>query len=120
MIDYTAVGKRIRKKRKSLEFTQEYVSEKIDVSANFYSHIENATRKAGMNTFVKISSVLDISLDYMMFGKKVIPPSLSQQEPTTKTIINEVLSMDENEKQLLVDIIKSFEHYKEKINKELR
>lgn len=120
MIDYKAVGMRIRKKRRSLGLTQEYVSEKVDVSASFYSHIENATRKAGMNTFVRISAVLDISLDYMMFGKHDIPSNLIQDDPAIKTIFNEVLSMDENEKQLLIDIMKSIMDYKERYTKELR
>ena len=55
-----------------------------------------------------------------MFGKHDIPSNLIQDDPAIKTIFNEVLSMDENEKQLLIDIMKSIMDYKERYTKELR
>ena len=65
MINYKKAGYRIQTQRKILGLTQEVVSEKIGITPSFFSQIESGTRKAGIKTFVSISKVLGISLDYI-------------------------------------------------------
>lgn len=66
MIDYENTGRKIRTQRKILGLTQEVVSEKVGITPSYFSQIESGTRKAGINTFVSISEVLSISLDYLL------------------------------------------------------
>ncbi len=65
-INYEAIGKRIRKKRISLEWTQEQLAEKADLSPSFLGHIERGTRKMSLATAVALSRVLELPMDAMM------------------------------------------------------
>jgi len=62
-LDYAALGKRIRIVRKAAGITQEKLAEYVDVSTVFISQIENAARKASLETIYKISVVLKTPVD---------------------------------------------------------
>jgi len=61
---------RIKARRMELKFTQERFAEMIDITANSYTRIENAFMKPSLDTLIKISVNLNISLDYLVFGNK--------------------------------------------------
>lgn len=66
MIDYKAMGNRIRLARKSKKISQERLAEICSLSAAHIGHIERGTRIPSLDTLFKISQSLDISLDYLM------------------------------------------------------
>lgn len=66
MIDYIQMGKRIRKRRKELDLTQEAVAEQADISASFMGHIERGSRIASLDTLLSICIALDVSMDYII------------------------------------------------------
>lgn len=67
-LNYVEIGKRIKNKRKELLLTQEKLSEKLEVSPSYVSEIERGTSIASLETISKISQVLDLSLDYLIYG----------------------------------------------------
>jgi len=67
-MDYTLMGDQIRKHRKRLNLSQGEVAEMIDVSTSFVGHIERGTRKASMETIVKICQALRVS------AEEIFPP----------------------------------------------
>ena len=58
--NHAAVGALIRDRRKALRLTQERLSELADISASFLGHIERGTRKASIETIVRIAEALDV------------------------------------------------------------
>ena len=64
------MGDRMKSKRLQLGYTQEKVAELTDISFSTYSKIENAIQSPSLDTLIRISIVLDISMDYLIFGKK--------------------------------------------------
>ena len=67
-LDYVQIGKRIKLKRKEMELTQERLSELIDVSPSYISEIERGSSICSLSTIVNIAKILDLSLDYLVFG----------------------------------------------------
>lgn len=63
------VGERLRNKRLLLSFTQEEVSEKINRSPKYYADIERGDCGMSIDTLISLSIVLDLSTDYILFGK---------------------------------------------------
>lgn len=67
--DYIAVGERIRFARKAKKYTQEYVSEQMDVDCQFISNIERGVCGLSITTLIDLCKVLDTSADYILFGE---------------------------------------------------
>lgn len=65
-MDYIGLGRKIRTKRKSNGMTQEQLAEKTGISISFLGHIERGSRKASLETLVKLANTLEVSLDYLM------------------------------------------------------
>ena len=66
LVDYEALGEKLRKKRLSLGLSQEYVSEKVNLSHSFYCHIERGSKVLSLESLVKISRYYKLSLDYLL------------------------------------------------------
>ena len=63
------MGERIAVRRKSLGITQEVLAEKIDVSIQMISNLECGRKSVRLSNLVKVSDILDISIDYLLTGK---------------------------------------------------
>lgn len=79
-ISYKDIGKRIQEKRKSLNITQEKLSEIIDVSPSYISEIERGTSICSLVVLVNIAETLDLNLDTLVTGinEKNIDSSFSE------------------------------------------
>ena len=66
------MGDRMKSKRLQLGYTQERVAELTDISFSTYSKIENEIQSPSLDTLIRISIVLDISMDYLIFGNENI------------------------------------------------
>lgn len=62
------IGSRIRAQRELLGYTREFLAEKLDVSAKFCSDIELGVKGMSLTTLMKISEILYINTDYILFG----------------------------------------------------
>ncbi len=69
MVKNKEIGNRIRKQRELLGYTREYLAEKLEVSTKFCSDIELGHKGMSIETLCKISSILNLSTDYILFGK---------------------------------------------------
>ena len=65
-LNYIALGEKLRQKRTAMGLSQEYVSEKLNLSQAFYCHIERGTRILSLESLVKISRYYKLSLDYLL------------------------------------------------------
>lgn len=69
-LNYVEIGKRMKNKRIELKLTQEKLSELIDVSPSYVSEIERGTSICSLSTITKIALILDLNLDFLVFGVK--------------------------------------------------
>lgn len=69
-MDWIAIGKRIRNQREVFGYTREVFAEKIDVTPKFCSDIELGVKGMSVSTLCRISNVLNLSADYILFGKE--------------------------------------------------
>ena len=67
-LNYIEIGKRVKIKRKELGITQEKLSELIDVCPSYISEIERGYSIPSLSTVCKIATILQCSLDYLIFG----------------------------------------------------
>ncbi len=80
-IDYAALGKRIKKARKRLGWTQADLAQKVQIATTNMSSIECARKKISLGRIVQIANTLGIGVDELLcdslttreglYGKKV-------------------------------------------------
>lgn len=70
-MNFKDIGARIKDKRIELKLTQEKLAELVGVTDTYIGAIERATSKCSIETLVKIAQVLNIDMDYMLFGTTV-------------------------------------------------
>lgn len=63
------LGKRISTQRKALDLTQGQVAEKMDVSVQMISNLELGHKAIRPENLAKISTILHVSTDYLLFGR---------------------------------------------------
>ncbi len=68
-VDLIAIGERIRSRRIELGYTQQYVYERLDVSHNHYSRIENGHVGMSFEILLQISEILGSTTDYILTGR---------------------------------------------------
>lgn len=66
-------GERLRRRRKTLNFTQEYVSEQAGITLRFYQMIERGEKNISIDTLIALRKTLSISIDYLLFGELPSP-----------------------------------------------
>lgn len=101
VIDYALIGKRIREIRESTKFTQEILAELSDLSTVYISNIENNKKKPSLESLIKISNALGITVDELLTGNQFTLPSDYQ------TDIDELMyDCDKYEKRFCFEILK--------------
>jgi len=107
-IDFARLGSIIREARINQQFTQEQLSEAIDVTPAFIGHIERGERSLSLVTLVKIAKRLNISMDYLFSD---IKPSINDK------IIDDFRQLIEDRpqatKEAVLDIVRTaLRHFK--------
>ena len=69
---YIEMGRRVRMRREALHLTQEELAEKARISTSFVGHIERMEKMASLDTMARLSVVLGVSLDYLVFGTRAV------------------------------------------------
>ncbi len=93
------IGERIYIRRRGLKLTQEEVAEKMNVSIQMISNLELGKKAIRPENLVKISSILNVSTDYILTGKKsdmksdLVAEKISQLSERHLDLINEVVDI---------------------------
>ena len=67
-LNYELLGDRIRTEREKQKMTQSLLAEYCSLSISHIGHIERGTRIPSLDTILKISEVLNLSIDYLVLG----------------------------------------------------
>lgn len=70
MLNYHLIGKRIEEIRKMRRISQAELAELTDLSVSYINYIENAKRKASLQTLVIIADVMEITVDILLVGNQ--------------------------------------------------
>ena len=106
--DRIAAGDRIRLKRTLLGLTQDEMAEKIDRATKYYADIERGSCGMSIETLMALSSALNMSLDYIIYGKT---NSEKEKETNTKerdALIEAINSCSERTKTYSLRLLKLF------------
>ncbi len=98
------IGKRVTGARTAKGLTQEQLAEKCSISVSSLSRIETGHNMTSLKTLNIIANALDVSLDYLLYDlcDKSETRRLSPQAQEIAALLED---MDENDRQLALDII---------------
>lgn len=66
------MGQRIQNVRRARRLTQEKLAEQVEVSASFIGHLERGEKEPSLETMIRLSRSLEVSMDYLVLGKQDI------------------------------------------------
>ena len=95
------LGKRIREERLKMNLTQEKLAESIDVTDAFIGQIERGERSLSIDTLIKISKRLNVTIDYLL------KDSIGLNNDSFVNQINQLMNgRNIKQKQMALDVIK--------------
>ncbi len=68
LIDYVALGNRIKGKRTEREMTMRDLAALANIDVAALGNYERGTKRIGLTSLVLIANVLDVNVDYLLFG----------------------------------------------------
>ena len=68
-LDWFEVGERISVQRNKLGLKQQDIYDKMSISQNHYSRVENGHVGISVEKLIQLSDILNISIDYILTGK---------------------------------------------------
>ncbi|WP_052446691.1 helix-turn-helix domain-containing protein [Candidatus Soleaferrea massiliensis] len=83
-----AMAGRIKSRRAFLGFTQEKFAEIVEISFSSYTKIENAFQQPSLDTLIRISQNLYVSLDYIIFGTDVNEPINNEKSELLSALLD--------------------------------
>lgn len=98
------LGSRIKAERQSRGITQEQLAERVDISTNFMSLIENG-RNMSVETLVRVSDFLGVTADYLLNDTLQIKnDSISEQ------ILQNLSTLNNDERIYFLNMIKQYKN----------
>ena len=79
-IDYKIIGERIKEARREKGWSQERLSEEIDVAVAYISRIERGSSQVNLNRLAQISRVLNTSMEFFIRGITTDSPHYLDKE----------------------------------------
>lgn len=79
-INYPLIGIRIKETRMQRGLSAEELAELAELSSVYISYIENAKRKPSLESLIKISNALGITLDELLYGNLLYNPTEYQTD----------------------------------------
>lgn len=102
MVDYSALGERIRRARMERGYTQEYLASRANISLPHASNIETAKTKVSLNTLLAIANALGVTVDYLLLD------NFTDSQPVIiYEILNILQTCSPEEQAVMLDLIKS-------------
>lgn len=101
-VNHRQIGYRIKEVREQNHMSQALLAEMTDLSVSYISHIENAKRKASLESIIRIVNALGITVDELLAGVQMNNPA------TYQTDIDMLMeNCSENEKRFIYELIKA-------------
>ena len=72
------MGKRVRENRDKKGYKQESLAKQLNVSTSYIGKIETGKNTPSIDLLVEMASLLEVSLDYLVLGKKTETDKIGQ------------------------------------------
>ena len=106
---------RIKKLREENSISQTDLANALFISQSSVSEYENGNQQPPLETLVKLADFFDVNIDYLLGRTDVkIPVNKLKQKLSTNSgaiTINDFLHLKEDEKEVIGELIKSFNKY---------
>lgn len=89
-LELYAVGDRIRECRKASKLSQEKLAEKMEVSSNTISSIENGQQFFGIDKLDQFTHIFNVTTEFLMYGIEMYKSREYDEEDTTDKILEEL------------------------------
>ena len=114
LIDYVAIGKRVRAARLKKGITQEELCNLTDISPSYASSIETGASKVALPTLIQIANALDTTVDSLLYD--ITPALVNQYDADAKEILEDCTA---EEREFLLALLRHAkedlrENYKKK------
>ena len=106
-MNYIDLGRRIREERQKLNLTQEKLSESINVSTTYIGQIERGERCPTLDTLIRISNSLGVSIDYLL-RESVTPSSTALMN----LWIQLTRDLSDNEMKMIIELVIVIKNHK--------
>ncbi|MBQ8245999.1 MAG: helix-turn-helix domain-containing protein [Lachnospiraceae bacterium] len=103
--DRLEVGDRIKQKRTLLGLTQEEVSVHVGLSSKYYADIERGSCGMSVESLISIGEVLDMSLDYIIYGKLSGEDETLKQSDEIRAILSILNNASENKRKYIMRLL---------------
>ena len=104
--DRLAAGDRLRLKRTLLGLTQDEMAERINRASKYYADIERGSCGMSVETLMSISDSLNMSLDYIIYGKSYSENEKKQHTEEVTAIMTILDSSNKRTRKYALEILK--------------
>lgn len=105
MVDYVAIGRRVKKYRLQAKLTQSDLAEKLDVSVGFVSQIERGSTEVSLKRLESIANTMNTKLEYL------ISDSVPETNIEGKSIQELTKNWNKEQTNILINIITNLDGY---------
>lgn len=107
-------NERLKMLREDKGFTQQHLSEVLNVSSSAVSHYENGTREPTIETLIRMADVLNVSVDYLVGNTNANILPNEKKKPyckgvSTDSLIQRAIQLDPSHRQELNYLLKCIE-----------
>lgn len=95
------IGQRLRRKRNDLGLTREQMAELADIGVGFYGQLEVGTSQMSIDTLIKLSRSMHVSMDYIILGE-------DDEEKDSDAVIELLKNSSSRELKLAEQVLKLF------------
>lgn len=99
--DIKKSGERIRQLRKQHGYTQEQLSQVLDIDRRYYGRVEIGKRGCSIDLLIQLSEFFDVSIDYLILGKYHRVASEETERSQQKEDLTKIISSLEEFKENL-------------------
>ncbi|TCL60544.1 transcriptional regulator with XRE-family HTH domain [Kineothrix alysoides] len=79
-VNFVLIGKRIKEIRCGQRITQAMLAEMTELSISYISHIETAYKQASLESLIRISDSLGVTVDELLNGNQLYNPTEYQTD----------------------------------------
>ena len=95
-----SIGHRICTQRKLMGYTQEQLSEMMDVSIQMISNLERGNKSIKIENLLKVCSILNVSTDYILKGE--------YSETDKNTLFEKIKNLSDRDYQIVNHLVDCF------------
>ena len=105
------IGQRIRQRRKELNYSQEYTSERADLHPTYIGQVERGEKNATIESIEKICLALDLPMEDLFQNIHPLPSTAA----CAKRTYNLLVTLTPEEQKALHVIIENMVYFKKEI-----